>query len=243
MQLEQGFTLPLPPAQAWPAFRDISLLVGCLPGASLTGPVEVTADGASVPLRFDVKLGPIAAGFLGSGQATFDDAARAGRFDGAAADRKTQSRVKGSAAFALAPNEAGGTAVAVTVDFALSGALAQFGRAGLVREIAHALTEQFAANLGERLAQAGALEAPQAHALSRSGGPTVSLPAAAIDAAAGFAPSTEAPVVPVVPLAGGALLARVLRGWWRQQRAALWLKLPDGIHRVLHRVRRLGRGT
>ncbi len=146
MELEQQFELPATPATAWPAFKDIALLVDCLPGASLTGPA---VDG-TWPLRFDVKLGPIAAAFAGSGRVQFDDAAQSGRFEGQAADKRTQSRVKGAAAFALAPGGTG-TVVQVRVDYALTGSLAQFGRPGIVRELAGALTNQFADNLARRL--------------------------------------------------------------------------------------------
>lgn len=186
MQIEQRFELPVPPAAAWPAFHDIALLVECLPGASLTGPVE----GGEVSLRFDVKLGPIAAGFVGAGKVTFDEVAQGGRFEGAAADRKTNSRVKGAADFSLAPHE-GGTAVTVRVDYTLSGTLAQFGRAGIVRELATALTAQFAANLESRLA--------------------ATLPALT-GAAEPLAPPPRATVA--APLGGGALLLQVLRTRW-----------------------------
>jgi carbon monoxide dehydrogenase subunit G len=159
MQLEQNFMLPLPPARAWPAFKDIGLLVECLPGASLTGP---EADG-KLPLRFDVKLGPISAGFTGSGSATFNDADMAGSFEGQAADKRTGSRVRGTAAFALQPH-GNGTRVLITVDYTLTGALAQFSRGALVRELASALTAQFAQQLAVRLQAA-----PDAGALGAHG--------------------------------------------------------------------------
>ncbi|WP_409450591.1 hypothetical protein [Aquabacterium sp. J223] len=109
------------------------------------------ADGRA-PLRMEVKLGPITAGFEGQGTLSLDEAARRGRFEGAAADRRTQSRVKGVADFALADGPGGGTTVVVDVDYALTGALAQFSRGALVREIAGALSAQFAARLQARLA-------------------------------------------------------------------------------------------
>jgi carbon monoxide dehydrogenase subunit G len=186
MQIEQRFQLPLAPADAWPAFHDIALLVECLPGASLTGP----AEGGEVPLRFDVKLGPIAAGFVGAGKVSFDEAARAGRFEGAAADRKTNSRVKGAADFSLQEHR-GGTLVTVLVDYTLSGALAQFGRAGIVRELATALTAQFAANLERRLTAATPAMTGQPQPLAPH-------------------PHTLA----AAPLGGGSLLLQVLRARW-----------------------------
>lgn len=171
MELEQRFELPAPPAVAWPAFQDIERLVSCLPGASITGPA---VDG-EWPLRFDVKLGPIAAAFAGSGRVVFDDAAHSGRFEGQAADRRTQSRVKGHAAFVLAPGGSG-TVVTVQVVYALTGSLAQFSRGGIVRELANALTAQFAENLSGRLASA-----PAASEAEEPAAPRPAAPLSAID--------------------------------------------------------------
>jgi len=146
MQLEQSFDLPVAPATAWPAFKDVELLLQCLPGAALTGPA---VDG-ELPIRFDVKLGPIAAAFVGSGRVSFDEATPGGRFEGAATDRRTNSRVKGAADFRLAA-EGTGTRVSLIVEYSLTGALAQFSRGAIVRELASALTSQFADNLARRV--------------------------------------------------------------------------------------------
>lgn len=203
MQIEQRFELPLPPAAAWPAFHDIELLVECLPGAALTGPVQDD----EMPLRFDVKLGPIAACFVGAGKVSFDDAAHGGRFEGAAADRKTNSRVKGAADFALAPHD-GGTLVTVRVDYTLSGALAQFGRAGIVRELATALTAQFAANLESRLGAAMPASTAATPAMTGAAEPPCGpLPACTTVA-------TPRRPTAIAPLSGGALLLQVLRARW-----------------------------
>ncbi len=144
MQLEQRFTLPQPPEAVWPAFQNIGLLVDCLPGAALTGPA---VDG-ELPLRFDVRLGPIAAGFVGTGRVSHDKHTRSGRFEGQAADKRTGSRIRGAAAFHLHAHE-DGTRVDVTVDYTLTGALAQFSRGAIVKDLAEALTAQFAARLAQ----------------------------------------------------------------------------------------------
>jgi carbon monoxide dehydrogenase subunit G len=150
VQLEEGFDLPVTRDTAWLAFRDVPMLVSCLPGARLTS--EADAD----PLRivFSVKLGPISASFGVEGHVAYNDD-YSGGFSGSGADRKTNSRVKGEAKFAL--HEASeGTRVRIAVDYALTGTLAQFGRPGIVKEIAANLTREFAANLRTRLI-AGAL--------------------------------------------------------------------------------------
>jgi carbon monoxide dehydrogenase subunit G len=221
MQIEQHFELPVSPSAAWPAFADVPLLVSCLPGAALTG---APVDGAW-PLRFDVKMGPMTAGFVGSGQASHDDAAHSGKFDGAATDKRSQSRVKGAATFSLTPADAagtgGGTRVTVVVDYTLTGPLAQFSRGGLVRELASALTAQFAANLAARLqvaAPALATSAPQA----TSAPPATSAAQTAPDpmpAAPASLPMQARP--PPAALNANALLWQVLRGRWH--RLLAWL--------------------
>lgn len=201
MQLEQGFDLPVAPAQAWPAFADIELLVACLPGASLTGP----AVEGEWPLRFDVKLGPMSAGFVGAGRSSLDHALQSGGFEGAAVDKRSNSRVKGAVAFSVAA-QAAGSRVLVTVDYTLTGTLAQFSRGGLVRELASALTAQFAANLSARL-QAQAV----ADTVMASDSPSPAEPGglAAAPVMASDAPSMAPPAA--APLSATSLLLQVLK--------------------------------
>jgi uncharacterized protein len=160
VQLEQSFDLPLPCAAAWEAFRDVDMLVSCLPGAKLTSP----ADADPLQVVFAVKLGPISTSFAGQGKVVYGDD-HSGSFSGSGTDRATNSRVKGDAKFALTEIPEG-TRVQVLVDFALTGALAQFGRAGIVKEIASNITQQFAANLRARVAES-ACDAPAEEAASQ----------------------------------------------------------------------------
>jgi carbon monoxide dehydrogenase subunit G len=153
MQLEQSFTLPFPLAAAWPAFADVPMLVSCLPGAALQGEPHGVEGGADVDLTFTVKLGPITVAFQGRGEVRCNDAAYSGTFTGAGADRKSGSRVKGEAKFALTAMGAAETRVDISVNYSLSGALAQFSRGAIVQELAAALTRDFAANLRARIAR------------------------------------------------------------------------------------------
>lgn len=146
MQLEQSFDLPFRRELAWAGFQNVSLLISCLPGASLA------SEPGTDPLEFGfaVKLGPIAANFTGRGNLTYGNDFQ-GVLSGGGADRGTGSRVKGSATFELREKE-GGTQVRLLIDYTLTGSLAQFGRSGIVRELAAGITRQFAANLRENLA-------------------------------------------------------------------------------------------
>ena len=121
-------------------------------GCSLQGTPRPAEHGADIDLLFTVKLGPITGAFLGSGAVRRDDAAWRGTFSGSGADRKSGSRAKGEAAFALIELDASSTRVDVNVEYSLTGPLAQFSRGAIVKELAAALTRDFAANLRERIA-------------------------------------------------------------------------------------------
>ena len=102
-----------------------------------------------------VKLGPIVAAFTGDGTMALDDSSLVGSISGSGADRKSGSRVKGQADFALseacAADGSPVTTVRVTVQYTITGALAQFSRGGIVNDVAQRLTQAFAENLKLKL--------------------------------------------------------------------------------------------
>src|SRR6187401_933916 len=147
MQLEQSFALPFALTAAWSAFADVPMLVSCMPGAALQGEPRGVENGADIDLIFTVKLGPITGAFQGQGEVRRDADAHSGTFSGAGADRKSGSRVKGEAKFALIATSESETRVDINVNYSLTGALAQFSRGAIVQELAAALTRDFAANL------------------------------------------------------------------------------------------------
>ncbi|HZX86395.1 MAG: SRPBCC family protein [Variovorax sp.] len=209
MQLEQAFTLAAPIEPVWMAFHDVELLVDCLPGASID-PAGTPADAQSVPLLFKVKLGPIAAAFAGQGRITLDDTARTGSFAGSAVDTRTSSRIKGEARFSVQPeaDDARSTCVALTVEFTITGALAQFSREGIVRALADQLSRQFAEQLQARLPQTAPTVA------KAPGGDSD----AAIDAATGHAPLAPAAALSSRPHDNAIDLWSLLKAWLR----SLW---------------------
>lgn len=166
MDIEQSFNVPFSPDLVWKGFLDVEGIVNCLPGASLTEPPQ---DG-HLSLAMTVKLGPIVAAFKGEGQMTLDEANHKGVVSGQGNDRKSGSRVKGTAQFELLP-EGTGTKVNVVVDYSITGSLAQFNRGGIVRELATRMTDAFAANLKSRLEMAnqGALPVEPATGLAEEG--------------------------------------------------------------------------
>jgi carbon monoxide dehydrogenase subunit G len=176
MEIEQSFSVAYPLDDVWASFHDTPGIVACLPGASLAAP----PDNGQLKLTMTVKLGPIVANFAGDGEMTLDEAAKRGSVSGGGVDRKSASRVKGVAAFALhalAPRE---TRIDVTVDYTIAGTLAQFSRGGIVKELATRMTEAFAQNLKVKLDAAQVAPAPgggdNAAALD-TGAATVTAPA------------------------------------------------------------------
>lgn len=149
VEIEQSFRVPFASDQVWRSFHDTEGIVACLPGAALTAPSQ---DG-QLKLSMTVKLGPIVAAFAGDGELRLDQASQSGSVTGAGSDRKSGSRVKGEAAFSLhdegTPTPS--TRVDVQVSFAITGALAQFSREGIVRELAERMTAAFSDNLKAKL--------------------------------------------------------------------------------------------
>jgi carbon monoxide dehydrogenase subunit G len=165
VQLEQSFDVPFAIDDVWRWFHNIEAVVECLPGASLRAP----PDAGKLQLAMAVKLGPITASFVGDGEVAFDATARSGTVSGAAIDRKSNSRIKGQVVFALTEGAAPMTPtthVALVIDYAMGGTLAQFSREGIVRDLAQRMTDTFAANLRRKLeaAQPAVVEPGQAAA-------------------------------------------------------------------------------
>jgi carbon-monoxide dehydrogenase small subunit len=136
-----------PPEAVWAFFSAPERVVTCLPGASLTRPPQ----GDDIDGKMSVKLGPIIANFAGQARIARDDANQRGVIMGAGTDQLGGSRTAGEAEYQLRPTADGGTEIALTVRALLSGPLAQFGRAGIVENLAARITEQFAQNLEARL--------------------------------------------------------------------------------------------
>ena len=153
--LEQHFTVVHPPEQVFAMFGDIAAVAACLPGASLTGPpIAERVEGA-----IRVKIGPIAATFVGAARVERHPADMSGRIVGIGTDRRSRSSTQGEIRYRLVP--AGhGTRVDLSIGYTLSGMLAQVGRPGLVRDLAARLIAEFAGNLDRRLSGSATDAAP-----------------------------------------------------------------------------------
>ena len=130
---------------------DVEAVARCMPGLSLDGPPQ----GDKVAGRLEAKIGPISASFAGEGTIRQMPADYRQVIEGRGGDRKSGSRASGSVDYCLTAlaGEAGrdATRVDVVISYALTGALAQIGRSGLVRDLVRRIGEAFAQNLDAQL--------------------------------------------------------------------------------------------
>ncbi|MFD1705102.1 2Fe-2S iron-sulfur cluster-binding protein [Methylopila henanensis] len=143
---EQSFVVAFPPERVFALFGDVRAVAECLPGAFVDA--MPSPDRAEGGIR--VALGPIAVAFRGAAMIARDEAERSGRILGAGADGR--SGAQGEIRYRVVDGPDGGSEVRLTVGYALKGPIAQFGRPGLVRDIAGRLVADFARNLEARLA-------------------------------------------------------------------------------------------
>jgi carbon-monoxide dehydrogenase small subunit len=147
IRLSQSFVLEHPREAVWALMSDPEAVAKCMPGARLDGPPQ---DGR-VTGRIEVRLGPVAASFAGTGTVRQFPSEYRQVIEGRAADRKGGSRVSGSVEYQLSDLSGAASGAATRVDvligYALAGLLAQLGRSALARGLAQRLGEAFAQNI------------------------------------------------------------------------------------------------
>jgi carbon-monoxide dehydrogenase small subunit len=148
VEFRQSFMIAHPAEKVWAFFGRVEDVAACLPGASLDGGEN---DGV-VNGKMTVKAGPISAEFKGVAQITRDEATHRGAIVGSGRDTRSNSATRGVIAYSVEPDQGGaGSRVEVDIGYTLTGMLAQFGRSGLIQDIASRLTAAFAQNLEARI--------------------------------------------------------------------------------------------
>lgn len=151
--ITREFVLPAELEQVWRFFSDVTAVAACMPGLD----VEEVQDDERLRGVFTVKAGPIRAIFATIARITRDPAARAGRVESEGRDRLTRSVTLARLDYRLQPNPDGtGTDIQIAASFHIEGRLAEFSRPEVVAALATQLTERFAANVEQRLAQGDA---------------------------------------------------------------------------------------
>ena len=204
MRLENGFTVPAAPEQAWALLNDISRVVPCMPGAELKEVVDENTFKAHV----HVKLGPISLTFAADiVREQVNEAGRVVTMTTKARELKGRGGATATIESSLEP-DGSGTKVTIVTELALSGTVAQYGR-GIVADVSNQMVKQFAACIASQLA-AGPEPAPAAPAETAAPG---AAPAAPPATAAALPPPPARPVQAIggLSLAIGALARSLLR--------------------------------
>ena len=61
IELDNSFTVPVPPEQAWDVLLDVERIAPCMPGASVT-----SVEGDEIEGQVKVKLGPLSLTYKGT---------------------------------------------------------------------------------------------------------------------------------------------------------------------------------
>lgn len=154
MKITREFLVSGPPETVWAFFSDVPAVAACLPGALLTGGDDENGYQGSL----SVKLGPISSTFEGDATIERVDGEMRGVLDGRGVDRRGGNRARVNLSYSLVPHERG-TNVAMEAEVTLSGVIAQFGRSGLINEMAARLIGEFVECAEAKLAAPSASEA------------------------------------------------------------------------------------
>jgi aerobic carbon-monoxide dehydrogenase small subunit len=150
VELLQSFQVPCAREETWRLLANLDTVAHCIPGARLTAaPQNGRAEGEML-----IKLGPIVSAFSGIVEIERDDGVFRGMVRGAGRDPKSGSNARSIITYFVKPLSGTSSQIDVSVKFLLTGALAQFSRSGLVKDVADHLTRAFAHNLEARLSGA-----------------------------------------------------------------------------------------
>jgi carbon monoxide dehydrogenase subunit G len=219
IELDNSFTVPVAPEQAWDVLLDVERIAPCMPGASVT-----SVEGDEVAGQVKVKLGPLSLSYKGTAKfIEKDPASHTIVIEAMGKETRGAGTASATVHASLKPADAEGqTTVSMHTSLNVTGRPAQFGRS-LLPEVSGKLIDQFAANLRalidstNRPAEAEPEAAPAQDAAAT--GDAASAATAAGTAAA--TQSTAAPAQPVaqlqqedslnlIKLVGGPVLKRVI---------------------------------
>src|ERR1700733_4439345 len=161
IELDNSFTVPVPPEQAWDVLLDVERIAPCMPGASVT-----SVDGDEIEGLVKVKLGPLSLSYKGTAKFTEkDQASHVITIEATGKETRGAGTASANVQASLKPGDAAGsTLVAIHTSLHVTGRPAQFGRS-LLPEVSGKLIAQFASNLEAMIttdtAPAEATDAPE----------------------------------------------------------------------------------
>jgi len=181
MELDNVFSVPTSPAQAWEVLLDVERIAPCMPGATVE-----EFDGEVVTGRIKVKVGPVSLTYRGTAKfLERDPDAQVVVLDASGKETRGSGTASATVRASLEPEASGdSTRVVIHTTMNVTGRPAQFGR-GVIAEVGGKLVEKFADNL--------------AQLISDSNGPSEASPpaeASAVAAANGTQPAEAGPNAP-----------------------------------------------
>jgi uncharacterized protein len=210
IELDNSFTVPVPPEQAWDVLLDVERIAPCMPGASVTA-----VEGDEITGQVKVKLGPLSLSYKGTAKFTEKDAANHSiAIEASGKETRGAGTASATVHAALKPGDGQGqTLVSIHTSLNVTGRPAQFGRS-LLPEVSGKLIDQFATNLEALIGQDGAAAAP-----SEGTQPSADAAGSPGAEASTVTPTPTQPSAPLprqedslnlVKLVGGPLLKRVI---------------------------------
>src|ERR1700722_1517209 len=143
IELDNSFTVPVPPEQAWDVLLDVERIAPCMPGASVT-----SVEGDEIEGQVKVKLGPLSLTYKGTAKfIDKDQAAHSISIEASGKETRGSGTASATVQANLPPGDgAGQTLVSIHTSLNVTGKPAQFGRS-LLPEVSGKLIQQFATNL------------------------------------------------------------------------------------------------
>jgi len=155
VKLEQSFEVDAPLERVWNALIDVEQVAPCLPGATITK----AGDDGTYEGTFSAKVGPASVSFKGTlKMEQVDEATHTATMLANGSNRRGQGGAKATIVSRLSERDGGGTKVDIDTDYSITGPLARLGRGGMIEDVGNRLLRDFAACLGQRLAQEQTVE-------------------------------------------------------------------------------------
>ena len=178
MQVENRFTVPVPPEEAWGVLLDVERVAPCMPGATLE---EVRGDELTGNVK--LRVGPVMMTYRGDAKfVTKDPAARRAVLEASGRDQRGGGTARSVVEMTLHPAGVGATEVLVVTDLALTGKPAQLGRSAIT-QVAGQLIGEFAERLADELQRTQAMPSMTSSAEDAGEPETATVPGPAMAAA------------------------------------------------------------
>jgi carbon monoxide dehydrogenase subunit G len=186
IELDNSFTVPVPPEKAWDVLLDVERIAPCMPGASV---LSISDDGNEIEGQVKVKLGPLSLAYKGTAKFTNKDQANHTiAIEATGKETRGAGTASANVQATLKPADAGSTLVSIHTSLNVTGRPAQFGRS-LLPEVSGKLIAQFASNLEALIASDNAAPAAEETASPESDGTVADSSGEAVPASAAAKPA------------------------------------------------------